>query len=110
MFDFLWYILVLKSTPSRLGTLLLSWDMVELSLNPNELASVAEVFTSDVSLFRWVTGHIVVSSGLTAGTDSSGENSIDVDTLGRDGVVVENSKNLNKLMNSLSWNDYSCLG
>jgi hypothetical protein len=73
----------LYSTPSRLAWLLDGYDIVDVSLNLDKLSSVDDSVegsvVSSVSFARCVTGHIVVSSGFTAGCDSSGESWVVVD-------------------------------
>jgi hypothetical protein len=74
-------------------------DAVDVSLNLDKLSSVDDSVegsdVSSVSFVRCVTGHIVVSSGFTAGSDSSGESWVvvvvdgdDDDTLTGVSVVV----------------------
>lgn len=64
--------------------LLVGYEIVVVSLKLDKLSSVdvsvddsVDKIASSVSLVLCVTGHIVVSSGFTAGNDSSGESSVD---------------------------------
>lgn len=77
--------------------LLVGYEIVVVSLNLDKLSSVDDSVdgtSSSVSLVLCVTGHIVVSSGFTAGNDSSGESSVDDETftVGDVDVAVVDSK------------------
>lgn len=76
--------------------LLVGYDIVVVSLNLDKLSSVddsvdesVDEAASSVSLVLCVTGHIVVSSGFTAGNDSSGESSVDDEILTVGDVEVD---------------------